>query len=99
MLALAAGALGLFYVLFFPKPRTHSDEIVRPLSSESRPEGYLAVWRWLGEQHIRTVSLRYRYDRLSSQLSKPTGNLLLVTLPQWVPARTAELEKLEGWVE
>jgi hypothetical protein len=25
--------------------------------------------------------------------------LLLVTLPQWVPARAAELEKLEGWVE
>lgn len=99
MLALAAGALGLFYILFFPKPRTNSDEIVRPLSSESRPEGYLAVWRWLGEQHIRTVSLRYRYDRLPTQLSKPTGNLLLVTLPQWVPARTAELEKLEGWVE
>ena len=24
---------------------------------------------------------------------------LLVTLPQWVRVRTAELEKLEGWVE
>ncbi|MDB6013376.1 MAG: hypothetical protein JWL65_5626 [Gammaproteobacteria bacterium] len=99
MLALAAGALGLFYILFFPKPRANSDEIVRPLSSESRPEGYLAVWRWLGEQNIHAVSLRYRYDRLPTQLSKPTGNLLLVTLPQWVPARTAEIEKLEGWVE
>ena len=72
---------------------------MRPLSSESRPEGYLAVWRWLGEQHIHAVSLRYRYDRLPSLLPKPTGNLLLVTLPQWVPARAAELEKLEGWVE
>jgi Domain of unknown function (DUF4350) len=99
VLALAAGALGLFYVLFFPKPQAASDAIVRPLSSESRPEGYLAVWRWLGEQHIRAVSLRYRYDRLPSLLSKPTGNLLLVTLPQWVPARAAEIEKLEGWVE
>jgi len=99
VLALAAGALGLFYVLFFPKPRADSGEIVRPLSSESRPEGYLAVWRWLGEQHIHAVSLRYRYDRLPSLLPKPTGNLLLVTLPQWVPARAAEIEKLEGWVE
>jgi hypothetical protein len=57
------------------------------------------VWRWLGEQHIRAVSLRYRYDRLPTLLSKPTGNLLLVTLPQWVPARAVELEKLEGWVK
>ena len=99
VLALAAGALGLFYILIFPKPPAHSEEVVRPLSNEVRPEGYLAVWRWLGEQHIPTVSLRYRYDRLPGVLSKPTGNLLLVTLPQWVPARTAELEKLEGWVE
>ena len=99
VLALAAGALGLFYILFFPQPRSAAEEIVRPLSSESRPEGYLAVWRWLGEQHIRTVSLRYRYDRLPSVLPQPTGNLLLVTLPQWVPARAVELERLEGWVE
>jgi len=99
VLALAAGALGLFYILFFPKPPAPADEVVRPVSSEVRPEGYLAAWRWLEDQHIPAVSLRYRYDRLPGLLSKPTGNLLLVTMPQWVPARTAELEKLEGWVE
>ena len=99
MLALAAGALALFYILFFPKPPNTANEIVRPLSSESRPEGYLAVWRWLGEQHRRTVSLRYRYDRLPALMAKPTGNLLLVTLPQWVPARSVELERLTDWVE
>jgi Domain of unknown function (DUF4350) len=99
VLALAAGALGLFYILIFPKSPAPADEVVRPLSSEVRPEGYLAAWQWLAEQHIPTVSLRYRYDRLPGLLSKPTGNLLLVTMPQWVPARTAELEKLEGWVE
>ena len=99
VLALAAGALGLFYILFFPQSRGTAEEIVRPLSSEGRPEGYLAVWRWLEEQHIRTVSLRYRYDRLPGLLAQPTGNLLLVTLPQWVPARAMELERLEDWVE
>lgn len=99
MLALAAGALALFYIVFFPKPPSAANEIVRPLSSESRPEGYLAVWRWLGEQHSRAVSLRYRYDRLPALLAKPTGNLLLVTLPQWMPARAVELERLTAWVE
>jgi hypothetical protein len=99
VLALAAAALGLFYILIFPKPPAASEEVVRPLSSEVRPEGYLAAWRWLAEQHIPTLSLRYRYDRLPALLPKPTGNLLLVTMPQWVPARTAELEKLQGWVE
>ena len=99
MLALAAGALALFYVLFFPKPQPDSTGIALPLSTESRPEGYLAVWRWLAEQRIPTASLRYRYDRLRTLLPKSTGNLLLVSMPQRVPARAAEMEALERWVE
>ncbi len=99
VLALAAGALGLFYALLFPKPAPGPGELVLPLSSESRPDGYLAAWRWLGEQHIATVSLRYRYDRLPGLLAQPTGNLLVVTLPQRVPARAAELSDLVTWVE
>jgi hypothetical protein len=99
VLALAAGALALFYVLFVPKPQSDSDAIGLPLSTESRPEGYLAVWRWLVEQRIPTLRLRYRYDRLPTLLPKSTGNLLLVSMPQRVSARAAELEALEGWVE
>lgn len=99
VLALAAGALGLFYVLFFPKPQSDSSAIARPLSTESRPEGYLAVSRWLAEQHVPTVSLRYRYDRLPALLPKPTGNLLLVSMPQQVPTRAAEMTALQSWVE
>jgi hypothetical protein len=99
VLVLAAGALALFYVLFVPKPQSDSDAVGLPLSTESRPEGYLAVWRWLVEQHIPTLRLRYRYDRLPTLLPKSTGNLLLVSMPQRVSARAAELEALEGWVE
>jgi hypothetical protein len=97
-LALAAGAFGLFYALVFPKLGSEQS-IVMPLSSESGPDGYLAVWRWLGEQRIRAVSLRYRYDRLPRLLSTPTGNLLLVTLPEQVPARATEVAELAKWVE
>jgi hypothetical protein len=99
VLALAAGALGLFYVLFFPKPQSESGGMALPLSTESRPEGYQAVWSWLAEQHIPAVSLRHRYDRLPTLLPKSTGNLLLVSMPQQVPAREAEVAQLESWVE
>ncbi len=99
VLALAAAALGLFYVLIFPKPASEPEGIVLPLSSESGPEGYLAVWRWLGEQRIPAVSLRDRYDRLSGLLTRPSGNLLLVTMPQRVPMREAERVPLEHWIE
>ncbi len=99
VLALAAGALALFYVLFVPKPQAESNGIALPLSTESRPEGYLAVWRWLAEQRVPTASLRYRYDRLPTLLPKATGNLLLVSMPQRVPARASEMAALESWVQ
>jgi hypothetical protein len=99
MLALAAGALALFYVLLFPKPQPDSGDMGLPLSTESRPEGYLAVSRWLTEQHIPVISFRYRYDRLADSLPQPRGNLLLLSMPQQVPMRTAEVAALESWVE
>ena len=99
VLALAAGALALFYVLFFPKPRSESETTVLPLSNEIRAEGYQAVWQWLQEQRIPVVSLRNRYDHLPAALHTPTGNVLIMTMPQRVPPRTAEVEKLKTWAE
>ena len=100
VLALAAGALGLVYLFYFPKPQAVSqDGLVFPLSTESRPDGLLAVWRWLGDQHVPEASLRYRYDRLPALLQRPTGNLLIMTMPQRIAARRPELAQLKQWVE
>lgn len=99
VLVLAAGALGLFYILFFPKPQPDSSGMGLPLSTESRPEGYLAISRWLTQQRIPTASLRYRYDHLPSLVPKSTGNLLIISMPERVPARAAEMTALESWVD
>jgi len=98
-LALAAGALGLFYVLFFPKPQPPglAPEDGSPLSTDSRPDGYLALWQWLGKEHIGRLSLRWQYDHLAGLLAR-SGNVLLVTMPQRIATRTAELNALEDWV-
>lgn len=100
VLALAAGALALFYVLFFPKPHTQSPDLESgsPLSTDGRPDGYLAMWQWLGNEHIPRVSLRLQYDHLGGLLTRPRGNVMLVTLPQPVVPREAELQALEDWV-
>ncbi|HEY1890830.1 MAG TPA: DUF4350 domain-containing protein [Steroidobacteraceae bacterium] len=100
VLGLAAGALALFYILFFPKPQPPNlglDNGV-PLTTDSRPDGYQAVWRWLGKERIERVSLRLPYDRLAGLLDRPEGNVMLVTMPQRVAARATELEALDRWV-
>lgn len=97
-LALAAGALLLFYALMFPRPQGPRLSDGRPLSTDGRPYGYLAIWRWLGQERIPRVSLRQRYARLSGLLSRADGNVLLMTLPQRIPMRPAGLAYLEHWV-
>ncbi len=97
-LGLGIGALILFYALIFPKPHSPAPARGLPLSTDARPEGYLAIWRWLGAQHVPRVSLRYRYGRLPGLLPRPTGNLLIVTLPQRVPMQANERSALRAWV-
>lgn len=95
---LALGALLLFYLLFIPKPHRTAVPEGLPLSTDGRPDGYLAIWRWLGAEHIPRLSLRNRYTDLPALLRHPTGNLLLLTLPQRVPMHRAELTTLKRWI-
>lgn len=96
-LLLALGALVVFYVLFLPKPHRTQVPQGMPLSTDGRPDGYLAIWRWLGVEHIARLSLRDRYTRLPSLLPRPTGNVLLLTLPQRTPMHATELRALKRW--
>jgi hypothetical protein len=97
-LVLAAGALALFYLLLVPKPQHRPAALGLPLSTDPRPDGYLAIWRWLGEEHVPRVSLRYRYGRLFSLHIPPRGNVLILTLPQREPMTFAEGGDLARWL-
>ncbi|MEO6080587.1 MAG: DUF4350 domain-containing protein [Steroidobacteraceae bacterium] len=98
-LGLALGAFVLFYALFVPKPASNEAAIALPVSTEGRDAGYQGLWRWLQTQGIRVVSFRDRYGRLAQQDLANTGNLLITTLPQKVPARDDEARKLDEWLE
>ena len=97
-LLFAAGALAAFYALFFPKPEPRPVVGALPLSIDKGNEGYWALWSWLGAERVPRVSLRLQYDHLSGLLQRPSGNLLLITMPQRIATRTAELTALERWV-
>ncbi len=100
-LGLALAALALFYVLFVPKPVPAQNEPALPLSTELRPDGYQAAWRWLKSEGIPVTALHERYDRLFTGNVSPslTGNILLTTLPHKLAARPGEVTQLDQWVE
>ena len=100
-LGLALGALALFYVLFLPKPAPADSEPALPLSTELRPNGYQAAWRWLKSERVSVAALHERYDQLftGSASPSPTGNILLTTLPHKLPVRPGEATQLDQWVE
>jgi len=101
-LVCACGALALFLAMFM-----HSDagtggrgDVPRPTSEERRASGYNGAMAWLDEQHVRTVSVRERFNKLAVRPGlAATGNLLIVTLPAATSFKTEELPPLERWVQ
>jgi hypothetical protein len=96
----ALGALALFFTMFI-----HDDshgfggnEVPRPTTEQRGANGYQAAMQWLGHEHIRTISLRERYDRLPRKNLPATGNLLMVTLPATAVFKTEEFRPLDHWV-
>jgi hypothetical protein len=96
----ALGALALFFTMFI-----HSDshgfggaEVPRPTTEQRGVNGYQAAMQWLEHEHIRTISLRERYDRLPKKNLPATGNLLIVTLPATAVFKTEEFRPLDHWV-
>lgn len=98
-LALAAGALALFYALFLPKPLPADLAPALPTSVETGDGGYQAAWRWLQQSRIPVVSFRDHYDRLSKFTENPVGNVLIVNLPLKETARDEELASLHSWID
>jgi hypothetical protein len=95
-LALAIGALALFYALLFPKPPPDREAPDLPLSTETRAHGYQALWRWLKAENVPVKALHQPYSELSK--SSGRGDVLIVTMPPQVPQRRAELVDLDAWV-
>jgi hypothetical protein len=98
-LGLAACALALFYVLFIPKPGT-APTAPPPLTTGADDEGYLGVFRWLASTRVPALDLHHRFDHLSDKAvsARPSGNLLIVTLPFNVVLHREEFQALETWV-
>jgi hypothetical protein len=97
----ALGALALFLAMFL-----HGDDVANgrggvpgPTSEERRGNGYHGAMVWLDEEHIKTVSIRDRFDKWVGRASLPAaGNLLIVTLPAVNAFKTEEFRPLDTWV-
>jgi uncharacterized protein DUF4350 len=100
-LACACGALALFLAMFLHGDDTSSSrgDVPRPTTEERRANGYSGAMGWLDEEHIQTISVRQRFDKLTVSPHLPAaGNLLIVTLPAASSFKTEELHSLESWV-
>ncbi len=96
----ALGALALFFTMFI-HDSSHGlggAEVPRPTTEERGANGYRAAMQWLVHEHIRTFSLRERYDRLPRKNLPATGNVLIVTLPATAVFKTEEFRPLDHWV-
>lgn len=98
-LGFALGALLAFFYFFIGPTARPGEQVSRPLSSESRPNGYLGARLWLESQQVPVQSLRHRFDSPAATDALPKqGNLLVVTVPFQRPMRRGELNALRDWI-
>ena len=95
-LALALGALLLFYALFFRGPARDDGDVELPLSTTASDDGYLALWRWLKAEQIPVAVQRSPFDQLPGGAGR--GEVLIVTVPPRVPVTKDEASAVDAWV-
>lgn len=98
-LLLAAGAFLAFYGFFIGPREQATERSSRPISTETRANGYFALRHWLETQGVTVTELRHRYDWLADAPGLPArGNLLVTTVPHKRPMRQTEESALVDWV-
>ena len=98
-LVLAVGAFALFYGFIIGPDRQQAEEFSRPISTETRGNGYFALRHWLETQGLAVTELRHRYDWLAEAPGMPKrGNLLVTTIPHKRQMRQSEESALVKWM-
>jgi hypothetical protein len=98
-LACALGALLVFATLFIRAGDAERQRAAPPNTLERGGNGLLAAMSWLRSEGLRTVSLRERFDTLSSRADLPaSGNLLILSTPAVTAFRPSEAAALERWL-
>lgn len=99
-LLLAIGAFAAFFRFFIGSVNPVGEEFSRPLSTESRGNGYLAMREWLAGHGIPVDELRHRYGWLMEAPGIPErGNILVTTIPLKRAARESEVDSLHEWLD
>jgi len=94
----ALAAVYLVFVLLVPREPPSAPESM-PTTVDRGSRGLHGLNAWIESSGLRAKSLRERYDRLPEDAGVPArGNLLILTLPQAVPARQRETDALRDWV-
>ena len=97
------GALAAVYLVFVllvgPREPDTAPESM-PTTADRGSLGLQGLQSWIESSGIRVRSLRSRYDRLPAIAGLPErGNLMILTLPQILPARQLEIDALRDWIE
>lgn len=97
---LALAALAAFVALFQSGLRPPGrDGMSRPVSTDRTADGLAALASWLRRDGRQVVSFREPYDQLESLAPASAGNLLIVALPARERLPTAQLPRLDTWLQ
>lgn len=97
--SLAGAVIALIAVITLLFQPTRHEGFSLPTSQDNGDNGKSVLVAWLKELGFVTSSLQQRYQHLETDPQlESSGNLLIITLPFKIEARSRELEALRRWV-
>lgn len=95
----ALAALYVFIALFIHPQASDFIDHSRPTSEDQGVLGLKSLHSWLQKSNVPTYRLRRRYSNLGKLPGlRKSGNLMIISLPQFSPVRDKELHQLRRWV-
>ena len=98
LITLAGAGLSFFLLVSLMTPQSEQRPVSRPTTEDEGKHGLKAVYSWLVENEVNTMSLRRPLTRIDEMDLPASGNLMILSLPLDREALDSEWAALNRWV-
>ncbi|VAW52394.1 hypothetical protein MNBD_GAMMA06-775 [hydrothermal vent metagenome] len=99
LMTIGGALLSIFVLLNVFVPQQQNILYSKPTSEDRGKHGFYALYKWLTDSGIRTLSLRKPVARIQSGELPASGNVMVINLPYTKQALESEWQSINQWIQ
>lgn len=99
LITIAGALLSVFVLLNVLVPQQQHVPVSKPTSADKNKHGLYAIYKWLSDSGVSTLSLRKPVHRMHGNGLPLSGNVMLISLPYAKQALESEWSAINQWIE